>query len=150
MTTQDRIIEMMEKRPAVCTHGERNINDAVTLAAELLVRAEAAEARVAVLERGKKEQESSNAALGSCRFELAHLVRLMEPVEKDGGFNIPGLATLNGARAALADAKQVARYESDVAEQAIQTMGLYREALIEIKRVGDGPAYNIAFGALKG
>lgn len=36
--------------------------------------------------------------------ELLHLVRLMEPLE-DGGLNIPGLATLNGARAALAKAE---------------------------------------------
>lgn len=36
MSTQDRILEMLAKRPAVCAHGERNINDAVILAAELL------------------------------------------------------------------------------------------------------------------
>lgn len=35
--------------------------------------------------------------------ELEHLVRLMEPVEPS--LNIPGLATLNGARAALAKAR---------------------------------------------
>jgi hypothetical protein len=33
--------------------------------------------------------------------ELAHLVRLMEPPEKEGSLDIPGLATLNGARGAL-------------------------------------------------
>jgi hypothetical protein len=33
--------------------------------------------------------------------ELRHLVRLMEPLEREGGLGIPGLATLNGARAAL-------------------------------------------------
>lgn len=33
--------------------------------------------------------------------ELRHLVLLIEPLEKYGGLNIPGLATLNGARAAL-------------------------------------------------
>lgn len=33
--------------------------------------------------------------------ELHHLVRLLEPLEKDGGLEVPGLATLNGARAAL-------------------------------------------------
>jgi hypothetical protein len=33
--------------------------------------------------------------------ELAHLVRLLEPLEKDGGLDVPGLATLNGARKAL-------------------------------------------------
>lgn len=36
--------------------------------------------------------------------QLAHLVRLIEPLERDGSLNIPGLATLNGARAALAKA----------------------------------------------
>lgn len=34
--------------------------------------------------------------------ELKHLIRLMEPLEADGTLNIPGLATLNGARAAAA------------------------------------------------
>lgn len=33
--------------------------------------------------------------------ELTHLVRLLEPLEQSGALNIPGLATLNGARAAL-------------------------------------------------
>lgn len=37
--------------------------------------------------------------------ELAHLVRLLEPMEREGTLNIPGLATLNGARAALAKAE---------------------------------------------
>jgi len=37
--------------------------------------------------------------------ELAHLVRLMEPLEQAGTLNVPGLATLNGARAALARAR---------------------------------------------
>lgn len=37
--------------------------------------------------------------------ELAHLVRLLEPMERDGSLNVPGLATLNGARAALAQAE---------------------------------------------
>jgi hypothetical protein len=37
--------------------------------------------------------------------ELSHLVRLMEPLEREGGLNIPGLATLNGARLALAKVK---------------------------------------------
>lgn len=34
--------------------------------------------------------------------ELRHLVQLLEPLERDGSLNIPGLATLNGARMALA------------------------------------------------
>ena len=38
--------------------------------------------------------------------ELRHLVRLMEPLERDGALNIPGLATLNAARAAIAKATQ--------------------------------------------
>ncbi|QSQ14017.1 hypothetical protein [Myxococcus landrumensis] len=33
--------------------------------------------------------------------ELRHLVRLIEPLETEGGLNVPGLATLNGARRAL-------------------------------------------------
>lgn len=33
--------------------------------------------------------------------ELIHLVRLLEPLEKDGSLNVPGLATLNGARKAI-------------------------------------------------
>jgi hypothetical protein len=34
--------------------------------------------------------------------ELSHLVRLLEVQEQSGRLNVPGLATLNGARAALA------------------------------------------------
>jgi hypothetical protein len=34
--------------------------------------------------------------------ELAHLVRRLEPLEQGGGLNVAGIATLNGARAALA------------------------------------------------
>lgn len=37
--------------------------------------------------------------------ELAHLVRLMEPLEQAGTLNVPGLATLNGAREALRKAE---------------------------------------------
>lgn len=37
--------------------------------------------------------------------QLAHLVRLIEPLERDGSLNIPGLATLNAARKALAKAE---------------------------------------------
>lgn len=33
--------------------------------------------------------------------ELHHLVRVMAYLEDSGGLNVPGLATLNGARAAL-------------------------------------------------
>lgn len=36
--------------------------------------------------------------------ELVHLVSLLEPLEQDGGLEVPGLATLNGARAAIAKA----------------------------------------------
>lgn len=36
------------------------------------------------------------------RLELEHLVRLLEPQEKAGTLDVPGLATLNGARKALA------------------------------------------------
>jgi hypothetical protein len=38
--------------------------------------------------------------------ELWHLVRLLEPLERDGRLDVPGLATLNGARAALAKARR--------------------------------------------
>lgn len=37
--------------------------------------------------------------------ELDHLVRLLEPLEQS--LNVPGLATLNGARAAIARASHV-------------------------------------------
>jgi hypothetical protein len=37
--------------------------------------------------------------------ELAHLVRLLEPLEQSGALDVPGLATLNGARAAIAKAE---------------------------------------------
>lgn len=33
--------------------------------------------------------------------ELKHLVNLLEPLERDGTLQVPGLGTLNGARAAL-------------------------------------------------
>lgn len=46
-----------------------------------------------------QELEAHRAEL---RKELGHLVFLMEPVEYSTGLNIPGLATLNGARNALA------------------------------------------------
>lgn len=36
--------------------------------------------------------------------ELKHLVRLLEPLEHVTGLEVPGLATLNGARLALAKA----------------------------------------------
>lgn len=36
--------------------------------------------------------------------ELSHLVSHLEPLEKDGGLQVPGLATLNGARAAISKA----------------------------------------------
>jgi hypothetical protein len=36
---------------------------------------------------------------------LSHLVALLEPMEQNGSLNVPGLATLNGARAALSKVK---------------------------------------------
>lgn len=33
--------------------------------------------------------------------ELRHLPQLLEPLEQSGALDVPGLATLNGARAAL-------------------------------------------------
>jgi len=41
------------------------------------------------------------AAAPTLYHELRHLVRLLEPLERDGGLDVPGLATLNGARRAL-------------------------------------------------
>lgn len=38
--------------------------------------------------------------------EMEHLVRLLEPQEKEGSLDVPGLATLNGARSALHEAKK--------------------------------------------
>jgi len=56
-----------------------------------------------------EEQTKANAYLASSApdlyRELEHLVLLIEPHERDGSLNIPGLATLNGARAALAKAR---------------------------------------------
>lgn len=37
--------------------------------------------------------------------ELKHLVALLEPLERDGSLAVPGLATLNGAREAIAKAE---------------------------------------------
>lgn len=37
--------------------------------------------------------------------ELEHLVRLLEPAISDGRVSVPGLATLNAARAAIAKAE---------------------------------------------
>jgi hypothetical protein len=42
-----------------------------------------------------------HAASPDLLHELAQLVRLLEPLEEAGSLNVPGLATLNGARAAL-------------------------------------------------
>ena len=38
--------------------------------------------------------------------ELQHLVRLLTPLEISGTLNVPGFATLNGARAAIAKATE--------------------------------------------
>jgi len=47
---------------------------------------------------------------------LSHIVRLMEPMEREGGINVPGLATLNGARAAIARANGEGEDDSESAE----------------------------------
>jgi len=44
------------------------------------------------------------AAAPELLYELQHLVRLMEPLERTVGLGVPGLATLNAARAAIAKA----------------------------------------------
>lgn len=52
-----------------------------------------------------KEESEANAKLIAAAPELLkelnHLVALLEPLEKDGSLDVPGLATLNGARAAI-------------------------------------------------
>lgn len=45
------------------------------------------------------------AAAPELLHEIKHLVRLLEPLEQDGTLNVPGLASLNGARAAIAKAE---------------------------------------------
>ena len=53
------------------------------------------------LDAAKRLQRAAPALLE----KLQHLVRLLEPLEQAGGMDVPGLATLNGARAAIAQAK---------------------------------------------
>lgn len=69
---------------------------------------EAGDLRVAVV-LGAHDEARANAHLfassSALYAELLHLVRLMEPLEDCGQLDIPGLATLNGARAALAKAR---------------------------------------------
>ena len=45
------------------------------------------------------------AAAPDLLHELRHLVRLLEPLEREGTLNVPGLATLNGAREAIKKAE---------------------------------------------
>ena len=45
------------------------------------------------------------AAAPDLLWELQHLVRLLTPRETDGTLDVPGLATLNGARAAITKAR---------------------------------------------
>lgn len=58
---------------------------------------------------GRDPERTGNAHIFAAaldlRDELSHLVRLLEPLEQAGTLNVPGLATLNGARAALAKAR---------------------------------------------
>lgn len=61
---------------------------------------------------GRSEEENlANARLIAAApdlyKELKHLVGLLEPLEQEGGLNVPGLATLNGARAALKKVEEV-------------------------------------------
>lgn len=56
------------------------------------------------LSRVEEEREANAkliAAAPDLLKELVHLVRLLEPLEKEGGMDIPGLATLNGARKSI-------------------------------------------------
>jgi hypothetical protein len=56
-----------------------------------------------------KEQRGFNvrliAAAPDLYRELNHLVLLLQPLELEGALDVPGLATLNGARNALAKAE---------------------------------------------
>ena len=47
------------------------------------------------------EPDSMYAAGKALLKELAHLVKVLEPLEKDGSLTVPGLASLNGALKAL-------------------------------------------------
>jgi hypothetical protein len=55
--------------------------------------------------RAKPEHLQLMAAAPDLYRELQHLVRLLETYEESGDLNVYGLATLNGARAALSRAK---------------------------------------------
>jgi len=73
------------------------------------VAAASPEAFLALIERAKQAEAQRD----ELRRELEHLVFLMEPVEYGGGLNIPGLATLNGARNALAASAPVVEAEEE-------------------------------------
>lgn len=55
--------------------------------------------------KGRRVNVRMRAASRELLRELKHLVSLMEPYEEDGTLRIAGLATLNGARAAIAKAE---------------------------------------------
>ena len=69
--------------------------------------------RVRELEAERERAKQAEAQRDELRRELEHLVFLMEPVEYGGGLNIPGLATLNGARNALAASAPVVEAEEE-------------------------------------
>jgi hypothetical protein len=56
-----------------------------------------------------EEEQSANARLIAAApdlyKELAHIVQLIKPVLEHGSFDLPGLATLNGAHRAMAKAR---------------------------------------------
>lgn len=62
---------------------------------------------VAILSHGVNREANARliASAPDLYHELSHLVRLLEPLERDGGLNVPGLDTLDGARRALAKAE---------------------------------------------
>lgn len=62
------------------------------------------------IDKLERELAQRDARIAELEKELSHLVRLIEPLERDGTMNIPGLATLNGARSALS-AKETQRGE---------------------------------------
>jgi hypothetical protein len=56
-------------------------------------------------DNARSEADTLRARVKESLGALEHLVGLLEPLEQAGTLNIPGLATLNGARAAISKAK---------------------------------------------
>jgi hypothetical protein len=63
------------------------------------------EPQIQVAECWDENDAAIIAAATALYRELDHLVALLGPMEQSGALRVPGLATLNGARAALARAR---------------------------------------------